>query len=351
MNGANTTVTIKAAETGSVPKPASVQFDVTGITSANNGTMQISANDSAAVNTLFKANSLSSTNAIKFIDGTNTQVTVTAASGSSPATVKYDFTGTIPTVHNKKLTLNVGGETVANNNTFTANASQDKVYNVPIMTNSAYGVAKAYYGKLTSNRKVQDQTTLTNRYYGVQTTIDGKLVVNVPWTNINDDYVDIQQFESLDMVGRSETTGYMIALGDVNQSINEIVYIPPMSASGYGVAKVGSGNGKVNIDTSGQLTYGHINKGTGTIITGSSVANASDPDSRQNIITNIYAETDDYGHIVSMSYDYLYTHFDLSNLANLSGNVVSYTPGTNYINNIEVATSPGTNLNTLYIIL
>ena len=63
---------------------------------ANSGKMKISANSSSAVDTLFNANSASDTNAIKFIDGTNTQVTVTAASGSTPATVKYDFTGTIP---------------------------------------------------------------------------------------------------------------------------------------------------------------------------------------------------------------------------------------------------------------
>ena len=69
---------------GTIPSPA------------NSGKMKISANSDSAVNTLFNANSSSDTNAIKFINGTNTQVTVTAASGSTPATVKYDFTGTIP---------------------------------------------------------------------------------------------------------------------------------------------------------------------------------------------------------------------------------------------------------------
>ena len=65
----------------------------------NNGTMQISANSSSAVNTLFTANG-STANAIKFVNGTGNTVTVTAASGTTtPATVTInnDHEKTSPT--------------------------------------------------------------------------------------------------------------------------------------------------------------------------------------------------------------------------------------------------------------
>ncbi len=64
----------------------------------NNGTMQISANSGNAVNTLFTANG-STANAIKFVNGTGNTVAVTAASGTTPATVTVtnDHEKTSPT--------------------------------------------------------------------------------------------------------------------------------------------------------------------------------------------------------------------------------------------------------------
>lgn len=79
MDG-NTTIGYKINSTGG------------GSGSAGNGTMQISANNLSAVNTLYTANTASALNAIKFVNGSNTTVSVTGANGNTPAQVQINAT-------------------------------------------------------------------------------------------------------------------------------------------------------------------------------------------------------------------------------------------------------------------
>ena len=107
---------------------------------------------------------------------------------------------------------------------------------IPVMTTSTYGVAMAYHSRLTANKNVQSATTTTDRYYGIQLNKEGKLVVNVPWTNVNNDYVDWQSWSFVTLSGKSESDGYSIFLQDPGDYINASVTIPLMSSSSYGVA-------------------------------------------------------------------------------------------------------------------
>lgn len=93
---------------------------------------------------------------------------------------------TIPTVNNATLTLNVGGQTVSGNNTFTANDTTNTTYNVPSATDSAYGVVKVSSVN-SSAVTVNSESTTAGRYYSVELNSDGKAIVNVPWTDTNTD--------------------------------------------------------------------------------------------------------------------------------------------------------------------
>ena len=87
----------------------------------------------------------------------------------------------IPTVNNAALTLNVGGQAVNGNNTFTANDASPTIYNVPTATGSAYGVVKVSSVN-SSAVTVNSESTTAGRYYPVELNSDGKAIVNVPWT-------------------------------------------------------------------------------------------------------------------------------------------------------------------------
>ena len=91
-------------------------------------------------------------------------------------------TYTIPTVNNAALTLNVGGQAVSGNNTFTANDATATTYNVPSATASAYGVIKVSSVN-SSAVTVNSESTTAGRYYPVELNSDGKAIVNVPWTD------------------------------------------------------------------------------------------------------------------------------------------------------------------------
>lgn len=88
----------------------------------------------------------------------------------------------VPSVNNAKLTLNVGGQAVTGNNTFTANGSTNTTYDVPSATASAYGVIKVSSVNSTAVT-VENETTMAGRYYPIELNSDGKAIVNVPWTS------------------------------------------------------------------------------------------------------------------------------------------------------------------------
>ena len=95
--------------------------------------------------------------------------------------IEYYFKNNQYTVNDGTLTLNVGGEAVDNNDQFTANSADNKIYNVPAATVSNYGVVK-----VASVRDITLTTSVgstTGRYYGVGKTINGTLFVNIPWTD------------------------------------------------------------------------------------------------------------------------------------------------------------------------
>jgi hypothetical protein len=97
---------------------------------------------------------------------TNVPWTDTYVSGAS-------FSGNTSGVNGVRMTLSRSG-------TLTTSVTGD----IPVMTNSVYGVAKAYHSA--SNAvNVNDAQTTSGKYYGIQTNPDGKLIVNVPWTDVS----------------------------------------------------------------------------------------------------------------------------------------------------------------------
>lgn len=143
---------------------------------------------------------------------TNVQADWSETTTSSAAYIKNK-----PAINNATLTLNVGGQTVSGNNTFTANDATNTTYNVPSATASAYGVVKVSSVN-TSAVTVNSESTTAGRYYPVELNSDGKAIVNVPWTYTN--------------------TTYTLATGDANGQIK----VTPSSGSAYNVSVKGLGS-------------------------------------------------------------------------------------------------------------
>lgn len=85
-----------------------------------------------------------------------------------------------------------------------------KIY-VPYATKDQYGVVKTAADRASTVTATTGETT-AGRYYGVEKDSTGKLFVNVPWTNVNSDYVsksstDIQCVAGGLVVGKSSSAG------------------------------------------------------------------------------------------------------------------------------------------------
>jgi hypothetical protein len=123
-----TGVTVTRDSLGHVTGVSTTRQKVVSNQTVNNGTMQISANSGTAVATLFTANG-STANAIKFVNGTGNTVAVTAASGTTPATV------TVTNDHAKTSPTAVTAYPAGTSDTASADGGTIKVRDVQINAN------------------------------------------------------------------------------------------------------------------------------------------------------------------------------------------------------------------------
>lgn len=133
------------------------------------------------------------------------------------------------------LTLNVGGVAVAGNDEYSANSTDDKTYNIPVMDSTNYGVAKVC-GSLGSDESISQITSDAYTYQPVYINDEGKLAARIPNAVINNGAFTIS-------LGDAEAvlTGFT-----ANTGTDWTYKIPAATNAQFGVVKVTTVNGLAN---------------------------------------------------------------------------------------------------------